>query len=196
MRVVFGIGNPGARYARTRHNLGFMVLDHLAQEAGATWGAIPGLPAEGAPLRLADEKVWLIRPLTFVNRCGPVAAAIHQRDDVPTGEILVVVDDLALPPGRLRLRARGSDGGHNGLKSLIASLGTGDFPRLRIGIGDPGPVPAETYVLEPFPEGEGAAVEQAIRAAADAVRLWVEQGVEKAMGEVNRADLDHPRDGA
>jgi PTH1 family peptidyl-tRNA hydrolase len=196
MRVVFGIGNPGARYAGTRHNLGFMVLDALAHDAGAEWREIPGLRADGAPLEIAGERIWLIRPLTYVNRCGPVAAAIHRRDEVPVDSILVVVDDLALPPGRLRLRARGSDGGHNGLKSLIASLGTGDFPRLRIGIGDPGTVPAETYVLEPFAEEERAAMERAIGAAADAVRLWVEQGVEKAMAEVNRADLDHPRDRA
>lgn len=196
MRVVFGIGNPGARYVRTRHNLGFMVLDALAHEAGAEWREIPGLRADGAPLEIAGERVWLIRPETYVNRCGPVAAAIHERDDVPTGSILVVVDDLALPAGRLRLRARGSDGGHNGLKSLIESLGTEDFPRLRIGIGDPGPVPAETYVLERLAGEEWAAMERAIEAAADAVRLWVEHGVEKAMGDVNRADLDHPRDGA
>jgi PTH1 family peptidyl-tRNA hydrolase len=192
VRVVFGIGNPGPRYALTRHNVGFMVLDHLADVEGATWRPIPGLNAEGAPVRIADDAIWLIKPLTYVNACGPVLAAIHTRDAVPLSDLLVVVDDLALPVARLRLRAGGGDGGHNGLRSLITHLASEDFPRLRIGIGAPGPVPSEQYVLEPFPEPEREALAESVERAGNAVRRWVEAGIERAMGEVNRPDLDQP----
>ena len=190
MHVVFGIGNPGPRYDGTRHNLGYRVVDELAAAARGAFAPLPGPPAAGALVRLEGTAVLLVKPLTYVNRCGPVLAALREREGVPLERCLVVVDDFHLPPGRVRLRLQGSDGGHNGLLSLIQSLGTEAFPRLRLGIGAPGPEPAERYVLQPFAPGEQGAADAAVVRAAEAVRLWLRLGGERAMGEVNRRDLD------
>lgn len=192
MHVVFGIGNPGPRYDGTRHNLGFRVVDRLAADARAELSALRGLRATGVAVRLEGLPLLLVKPLTYVNLCGPVLAELRAREGVPLEHCLVVVDDFHLPSGRVRLRLQGSDGGHNGLRSLIESLGTEAFPRLRLGIGDPGGAPAERYVLEPFRAEEREAAEAAVGLAADAVRLWLRLGGERAMGEVNRRDLDPP----
>jgi len=189
LRVVFGIGNPGAGYEGTRHNLGFDVVDALA--AGASFASRPG-PAAAASAGVDGVPLLLVKPLTYVNRCGPVLAAIRDELGAPLDHLLVVVDDLDLPLGTLRLRPRGSDGGHNGLRSILASLEAEDVPRLRIGIGGPGEVPAERYVLEPFPPSERTVARAAVARAADAVRLWAREGIERAMAEVNRRDLDRP----
>jgi PTH1 family peptidyl-tRNA hydrolase len=194
VRVVFGIGNPGAEYRGTRHNLGFRVVEALS---GAPLRLDPRLRAEGAAVRMEGQQVLLVRPLTYVNRCGSVLASLRREHSLDIHEeVLVVVDDFSLPLGRLRLRAQGSDGGHNGLCSLIDHLGSTAFARLRIGIGDPGDRPAEEYVLEPFPESERPVAEEAVERAAHAVRLWVRLGTERAMTEVNRAVLDPGEDRA
>jgi len=195
VRVVFGIGNPGPEYDGTRHNLGFLVVDALSSAAKGAFGRIPGLPAAGARVRLEGEPALLVKPLTYVNRCGPVLAALRDGEGVPLAECLVVVDDLHLPLGAVRLRLGGSDGGHNGLRSLIDALGTDAFPRLRIGIGEP-LGRAEDYVLAPFPPAEREAAREAVSRGADGVRLWIRLGGERAMGEVNRRDLDPPADPA
>jgi len=191
VRVVFGIGNPGPKYVGTRHNLGFRVVDALAEESRGEFAPLPGPSAVFAPVRIEDEPLLLVKPLTYVNRCGPVLAALRDREGLALAHCLVVVDDFHLPLGRIRLREGGSDGGHNGLRSLIESLGTDAFPRLRIGIGEPPDTP-ERHVLEPFPPEEREAAERAVARAAEAVRLWVRLGGERAMGEVNRHDLDPP----
>jgi PTH1 family peptidyl-tRNA hydrolase len=189
LRIVFGIGNPGPRYAATRHNLGFLVVDALAARAKRPLGGLRGVEAEGAEARVAGEPVLLVKPSTYVNLCGPVLQALLGAEGLAPRDALVVVDDFWLPPGRLRLRAGGSDGGHNGLKSLAEALGTEDFPRLRVGIGrPPAGVPAERYVLEPFAPGERAVLADAVQRAAEAVELWVRLGLDRAMGEVNRAE--------
>ena len=187
MRVVFGVGNPGPDYQATRHNLGFRVVDRLAR---GPLPPLPGLNADGARVRLSGRTVLLVKPLTYVNRCGPVLEKIRARDRIPVDDMLVVVDDFALPVGRLRLRAQGSDGGHNGLASILAALGTPVFPRLRVGIGDPGELPAERYVLMPVPPEDEARVEESVTRAVEAVHLWLRLGTGKAMSEVNRRDLD------
>ncbi|MGH7163610.1 MAG: aminoacyl-tRNA hydrolase [Planctomycetota bacterium] len=190
MRVVFGIGNPGPEYERTRHNVGFRVVDRLATAARARWGSIAGLHAEGTRARVEGREALLVKPLAYVNRCGPVLAALRAREGLALPDLLAVVDDFALPLGRLRLRASGSAGGHNGLASLIDALQSEEFPRLRVGIGDPGGAPAERYVLEPFRPEEVAEVERAVLRAAEAVGAWLRLGLERAMAGVNRRDLD------
>lgn len=195
MHVVFGIGNPGPEYDGTRHNVGFRVVDALLARARARAGRLPDLDAEGAETRLAGRPALLVKPLTYVNRCGPVLAAIRAREAVPLERLLVVVDDFHLPLGRLRLRRGGSDGGHNGLASIVASLGTEGFPRLRVGVGARGAAPAEAFVLSRFPPAERGAVERAVERAADAVEAWIRLGLDRAANDANRRDLDGPEPG-
>jgi PTH1 family peptidyl-tRNA hydrolase len=192
VHVVFGIGNPGPEYDGTRHNLGFRVVDALAEAARGEFGPLAGLHAAAADVRLEGVPALLVKPLTYVNRCGPVLAALREREGLDLRRCLVVVDDFHLPLGCVRLREGGGDGGHNGLLSLIDSLGTDAFPRLRLGVGEPSGVPFEQYVLEPFPPAEREAADGAVTRAADGVRLWLRLGSQRAMGEVNRRDLDPP----
>ena len=186
MRLVFGIGNPGPKYDHTRHNLGFAVIHAIAAEASARIVPIRELRAEGARVRLGGEEV----DDPGAPAAGDLAEA-RRRLGLRAADLLVVTDDLNLPPGRLRLRGGGSDGGHNGLRSILAHLATPDFPRLRIGIGMPPPrVRAEDYVLGRFPEEQFETMRAALSAAVDAVRLWIGDGLERAMSSVNRRDLD------
>ena len=195
--IVFGIGNPGGRYVATRHNLGFLVVDALAERAGVVPRPLAGLPGEGARGRLEGRSLLLVKPHTCVNRCGPLLAALLDAEGLAPADALVVVDDLWLEPGRLRLRGGGSDGGHNGLKSIAAALGTDAFPRLRVGIGQPPPgVPAERYVLEPCSPEEAPLVAAALDRAALAAGLWLRVGLDAAMAETNRRDLDRDADRA
>ena len=166
MRLVFGIGNPGPEYEPTRHNLGFRVVDRLAADAGADLAPLPILDALGATATLASSKTLLVKPLTFVNRCGPLLAALLEQYEVAPADLLVVVDDFQLPVGRLRLRARGSSGGHNGLVSIIEALDSAEFARLRIGIGHPAGAKLRDFVLSTFLPAELPAVEEAVERSA------------------------------
>ncbi len=195
MKVVFGIGNPGPEYENTRHNLGFRVLDRCFVAWNAQPSRLPGLQATAARGEAGGEAVLLVKPLTYVNLCGPVLAEIRAREALDLQDLLVAVDDMDLPVGRLRLRAQGSDGGHNGLRSLIEALQGEGFARLRIGIGAPGALPAERYVLQPFPAAESEVIDDAVDRAQEAVGLWLSHGVERAMGEVNRPELDQAENG-
>ena len=196
MRVVFGIGNPGPEYEGTRHNLGFEVLDRLAERARARFSARRGEAALRAGILVGGEPVLLVKPLTYVNRCGPLLAAIRCGEGLDLDALLVVVDDFQLPLGRLRLRGRGSDGGHNGLASILVHLGTQAVPRLRVGIGGPGAVPTRDFVLSRFTPREREAADTAVARAVEGVRCWIRLGLERAMSAVNRRDLDQPGDGA
>ncbi|MHC4971435.1 MAG: aminoacyl-tRNA hydrolase [Planctomycetota bacterium] len=197
MHVVFGIGNPGPEYEQTRHNLGFAVVEHLARAASRTLRRFRDLPAAGTGVWVGAEPVLLVEPLTYVNRCGPVLEAICRLERVPLERVLIVVDDLALPLGRLRLRKRGSDGGHNGLRSIVAALGTEEVPRLRLGVGPrPGGVGQSDYVLAPFPPRDRGRVARVVAHAALTAVVWAREGAEAAMAQANRRDLDRPRDGA
>jgi len=188
MRILFGIGNPGPEYERTRHNLGFEVLDLVAD--GQQFAPLPGLPAEAALVNRGADPLLLVKPLTYVNRCGPVLASLTRLTDTALRDAIVVVDDLDLAPGRLRLRARGSAGGHNGLRSIEAALGTDAYPRLRLGIGGAGAGPRPEYVLARFPQAERQAVDLALQRAREGLRTWRAAGLERAMESTNRRDLD------
>lgn len=187
MKVICGLGNPGAEYEDTRHNVGWWLVDRLAVE----WGIGP-FRREGrsamAGGRVGDHAVRLIKPLTYMNRSGAALGPLRTMSDFDiSSDLLVVVDDTALDVGRVRFRPRGSSGGHNGLKSIEAVLGTREYPRLRIGVGRP---PAghdlADWVLAPFaPEDEDAVLER-IGELVEGVRVWLDEGTEAAMARFNR----------
>jgi PTH1 family peptidyl-tRNA hydrolase len=196
VKVICGLGNPGERYRLTRHNVGFRVVDLLADRWGLTG---QGRVRDGAAqlevrLEQPPEKVLLVKPLRYMNLSGgPLRAAIRQSNVDPAEDLLVVTDDVDLPLGRLRLRREGSAGGHNGLRSIIASLGGTDFPRLRVGIGRQGTSRATVdHVLSTFRADEQELATEAIATAADAVETWLAEGIDAAMNAFNGLDLSVP----
>ena len=193
MKLVVGVGNPGARYAGTRHNVGFEVLDLLTARHRLEWDAAPrGIEALVARWRARD--VVLAKPLSYVNLSGPVVVGLLQFYKIDVAELLVVTDDVNLELGRLRARASGSAGGHNGLKSLIQALGGGEFARLRVGVGR-GDARRDLadHVLARFEAAERETVADALGRAADAVELFVTEGIALVMNRFNRKD-DRPGD--
>ncbi|HEY0798722.1 MAG TPA: aminoacyl-tRNA hydrolase [Candidatus Baltobacteraceae bacterium] len=175
-----GLGNPGSRYERTRHNVGFMVIDELARR----WNVSSWKNKSNAfQAHLAARNLLLIKPQTFMNASGEAVAPIAAWWKTPREQILVIFDDLDLPLGRLRLRPDGGSGGHNGVKSLIAELGGEDFPRLRLGIGRGSE--AIDHVLEPFTADETTRLKAIIGAAADGVERWLENGTAATIQSIN-----------
>lgn len=196
MKVICGLGNPGERYRLTRHNVGFRVVDLLADRWGLTGQGRVRDGAAQIEVRLEQpaEKVLLVKPLRYMNLSGgPLRAAVRQSNVDPAEDLLVVTDDVDLPLGRLRLRREGSAGGHNGLRSIIASLGGTDFPRLRVGIGRQGTSRATVdHVLSTFRTDEQELATEAIATAADAVEVWLAEGIDAAMNAFNGLDLAAP----
>jgi len=189
MFALIGLGNPGAEYATTRHNIGFMVLDAVGGALRMRFKRQPGeyTMAEGS---LGGEVVLLVKPLTYMNNSGAAVAEVLERCTPERPKILVIADDFHLPLGRLRIRLRGSDGGHNGLRSISYHLQTSEFARLRCGIGGEG-MPVEkqdmaAYVLAPFDEREEDTVRKLIGRARDAALETVVSGFESAMQQYNR----------
>jgi PTH1 family peptidyl-tRNA hydrolase len=187
MRLIVGLGNPGERYRRTRHNLGFMVLDSLAARAGARRGREESGALVSAG-ELGGESVLLIKPMSFMNRSGgPVLGLLRAYGSEPR-DLVVVLDDVALPLGELRIRERGGHGGHNGLRSVIEVLGSEEFPRLRIGIRrDDAEDELADYVLSEFPKEDVLIVQEMVGYGADAVESIVREGVATAMNRFNGA---------
>ena len=186
MKLVVGLGNPGRPYEGTRHNVGFATVDLLAKRHGATWEAAPrGIEAFIARWRAQD--VVLAKPLTFMNNSGSAVQALLQFYKIEAPDSLVVFDEAQLETGRLRVRPDGSSGGHNGLKSVIASLGTEQVPRLRIGVGrGDGRRDLADHVLAKFEPEEREAIADAIERAADAAETFVTDGPAVAMNRYNR----------
>jgi PTH1 family peptidyl-tRNA hydrolase len=184
MKIVVGLGNPGGRYAATRHNVGFAVVDDLAAgPGGGPWREhFHSLVAEW---RDEPHKVLLVKPLTFMNLSGRCVRAIADFYQVAWEDVLVVCDDFNLPLGKLRLRSRGTHGGHNGLRDIQSHLGTTVYPRLRIGVGAPGEGEAVDHVLGRFRPGELDIINDALGRAAQAVVLWIHQGIQTAMNQYN-----------
>lgn len=185
-RIVLGLGNPGSEYASTRHNVGWWLLDRLA----ADWG-FGRFRREGGAAMAAGERsghpVLLVKPLTYMNRSGAVVAPLRGEPDFDSArDLLVVVDDAALPPGRARFRSTGSAGGHNGLRSVEASLATRDYARLRIGVGEkpPGWDLADWVLAPPGPEDRETVMELLPRLV-EGVDCWLEEGIEAAMNRFN-----------
>ena len=187
MRLVVGLGNPGDRYRRTRHNVGFMVADALAARAGVSrW--IEEADAWTAQARVAGEEVLLVKPATFMNRSGVAVERLLAARGAGLSDLVAVVDDVALDLGTLRVRERGSHGGHNGLRSLAEMLGSDEFARVRVGIrkGEP-PDDLAEYVLSEFPEEDVLVVQEMVGLASDAVQCLLLYGVGETMNRFNGA---------
>jgi len=184
--VIAGLGNPGADYARSRHNVGFRALDGLAREAGVEFRLrkFKGLVAEAA---VSGEPAMLVKPLTYYNLSGECVAAVLGYFKVPPSHLIVVHDDLDLEPGRLRLKQGGGDAGNRGVRSIAEALGTPDFTRVRVGIGRPRPErDSKEHVLEPLSARELAEFEDSIERARAAVVAIIAEGLERAMGRYNQ----------
>jgi len=188
VKIVVGLGNPGPRYAGTRHNVGFEAVDLLASRHGAQWESAPrGIAAMVARWR-AEETV-LAKPLTFMNLSGTAIVALLQFYKVDLADLLVIVDEVQLETGRIRIRPSGSAGGHNGLKSIIGSLGTEAFPRLRIGVGrGDNRRDLADHVLAKFDADERPVVADAVARTADAAEVFIAEGSSAAMNRYNRKD--------
>lgn len=188
MKIVVGLGNPGAQYEKTRHNIGWMVLDRLADRAGWTGRGRTRDASAVVTGRFRGLDLVLVKPLTFMNESGLAVRKVLAREHAPLVEMLVVADDFALPFGKLRFREGGSAGGHNGLRSIIEELGNEQFSRLRIGIGEPDRN-AVDHVLSQFDRGEKARLSELLDAAADAVEAWARDGTSKAANHSNSFEL-------
>ena len=184
IRLVAGLGNPGSEYTGTRHNIGFMVIDQLAAQLGLAWEKSTRWDA----LTSKHEELVVVKPLSFMNRSGYPLVAIAQFYKIAPAEILVVLDDFALPLGRIRIRAAGGSGGHNGLDSVIMQFGTEDIPRLRIGIGAAPTAGSVDYVLGRFFEEERDLVNSAIDRSIQAIKCAVDNGVVAAMNTFNKVE--------
>jgi peptidyl-tRNA hydrolase, PTH1 family len=187
VKLIVGLGNPGREYRETRHNVGFMVVDEIARRRGVEWASGPSQLAETLVGKtFGPERLMLAKPLTYMNNSGDVVAGLARYFEIATGDVFVIVDEAALPFGRLRARERGSAGGHNGLKSIVERLGTTEFPRLRLGVGrGDGRRDLADHVLAKFERGEQAELETLITRAADAAEMFAAEGILKVMNVYN-----------
>lgn len=185
LKLIVGLGNPGDRYARTRHNAGAWFVDELARRAGAVFRVERAQQAELARIRVGGEELWLMKPTTFMNASGAPIAAVSHFYKVEPAQILVAHDELDLPVGSVRLKQGGGHGGHNGLRDAIAAMGA-DFWRLRLGIGHPGHKDlVHDYVLQRASAEDEQAIRAAVLAAADEIPGLLEQGAEKTMNRLH-----------
>jgi PTH1 family peptidyl-tRNA hydrolase len=184
MKAIVGLGNPGLKYSRTRHNVGFMLLDLLVKERGYQYrNDFRGKVAEG---KNGEERFLLLKPYTYMNLSGLAVSQLVNYYKIPLRDILVVGDDMDLPLGKIRLRAKGSSGGHNGLKSIIGELGSQDFWRLKIGVGRPKEnQDVINHVLNIFNKDEAKLLDEVMVKALDATLLWLDNRGEEAMNHFN-----------
>lgn len=191
MKLIAGLGNPGPRYAQSRHNVGFQVVEELARRwhvSAARYEAkFEGLLAEA---QRAGDRVWLLQPQTFMNLSGRSVAAVWRFYKLALEDLLVVYDDLDLPPGALRLRSGGSSGGHKGMTDIIRHLGSEQIARLRVGIGKVASAGTVSHVLGRFSSEERDVMNEAVARGADAAEMWLQQGIDAAMNEFNRRKTD------
>jgi PTH1 family peptidyl-tRNA hydrolase len=188
LKLIVGLGNPGAEYARTRHNAGWWFVNALADQASASWRAEPRRHGDLARVRIGESELWLLKPMEYMNRSGAAVASVAGFYRISPGEMLVVHDDIDLPPGVCRLKQGGGHGGHNGLRDVIAQLGA-DFWRLRLGVGHPG---ARDLVVDAVLDRPTAAEQQAIneslQRALEAVPMLLTEGAQKAMHRLHSAN--------
>jgi PTH1 family peptidyl-tRNA hydrolase len=184
MKIVVGLGNPGRRYAGTRHNLGYDIVDYVAQSpsGGVFRERFDALTTESQE---DDQLLLLVKPQTFMNLSGLCVRRFVDFYQLPLSDLLVVCDDINLPLGKLRVRRGGTHGGHNGLRNIEAHLGTNEYPRLRIGVEAPAPGEAVGHVLGRFPPGQRAVIDEAIAKAAQGVLTWATQGIDVCMNQYN-----------
>ncbi|GIL15910.1 MAG: peptidyl-tRNA hydrolase [Chloroflexota bacterium] len=184
MKLIVGLGNPGVKYARNRHNVGFMTLDQLARAERQNFER-QRFNAQLLQVNLAGERVLLVKPQTFMNSSGAAVGKLAAFYRLARPDVMIVYDDLDLPLGKIRLRARGSSGGHHGMESIIHALGGDDIPRLRIGIGRPDPKQDIGHVLGNFSADEQPFLNDALTRAEQTLRVWVSQGIAAAMNQFN-----------
>ncbi|HEY58956.1 MAG TPA: aminoacyl-tRNA hydrolase [Anaerolineae bacterium] len=186
--LIVGLGNPGRQYARNRHNVGFLVVSRLAERLGAPFGRMQhkALIAQG---RHERRRLILAKPQTFMNLAGQAVAPLLRFYKIPLDHLLVVYDDLDLPPFTLRLRPKGGHGGHKGMRDIIQRLGSQEFPRLRVGIGrPPGRMDAADYVLQDFSPAEQETLAMVLDRAVEGILLWISEGLPAAMNFINRPE--------
>jgi PTH1 family peptidyl-tRNA hydrolase len=184
MKVIVGLGNPGGRYEGTRHNVGFAVVDAVAEAPGA--GRFQDrFQAEVAELREEGHKILLVKPQTFMNLSGQSVRQVVDFYQLPLEDLLVVCDDINLPLGKIRFRARGTHGGHNGLRDIQSHLGTTEYARLRIGVGAPEEDETIDHVLSRFRPSEKPVIQEAVETAVQAAAAWWDKGVEHCMNQYN-----------
>lgn len=186
MKCIVGLGNPGKKYEKTRHNIGFMVIDELYRRHSLN-GDQKKFNCEYTIAHIGGEKVLLVKPLTFMNLSGEGVRPLLDYYNIATEDMLVAYDDLDLPAGNIRLRLKGGHGGHNGIRSLIDHLGTKEFKRLRMGIGRPTDrTPIVNYVLQPFTKNEREAISLSIVHSADACESWLREDFSQVMNKFNQ----------
>ncbi|MFH1288551.1 MAG: aminoacyl-tRNA hydrolase [bacterium] len=176
MYLIVGLGNPGRKYANTRHNLGFLAIDKLLKKFDVSLQKHQDL-YKSVRIEISNEKVILAQPLTFMNKSGEAVRYLAKKRAVPLDKTLIIYDDLNLPLGKFRLRTKGSAGGHNGMTSIIECLGSQDFPRLRIGIGTPSNTPWEKFVLEPFSSQEKEIIQNSLKNIPEIVETFIQRGI-------------------
>lgn len=184
MRLIVGLGNPGRQYAQTRHNVGFMVIARLIQRHGLSGSKI-NFDSQVIDGRILDHRCVLMQPMTYMNRSGKAVHQAIQFFQLEVSNLLVVVDDIALPCGTIRMRASGSAGGHNGLMDIESLLSTREYPRLRIGIDPPGAIPQADYVLGRIKPSQMKLIESAVERACNAVESWLQNDINVAMSRYN-----------
>ncbi|NLK71843.1 MAG: aminoacyl-tRNA hydrolase [Clostridiales bacterium] len=184
MYIIVGLGNPGKKYENTRHNIGFITLDHIAEKNNIKINKIKhkALLGEGT---IGNEKVLLVKPQTFMNLSGNSIKEIVDYYKESLDKLIVIYDDIDVEVGKIRIRKKGSAGTHNGMRSIIYNLVSDDFPRIRIGIGKDPARELSNYVLDSFHKEEINAMRKAVEAAAAAVETWLAEGIDKAMNEYN-----------
>jgi len=184
--LIAGLGNPGKAYEKTRHNIGFRVVEEIARKYSLALRKklmLRGRMAQGV---VGEKQFYLLEPETYMNLSGPLVAKVMKRHSIPLERLLVVVDDISIPFGELRLRSASGAGGHNGLKSIEESLGTNAYARLRIGVGDRKEGDLASYVLAPFTPNEEKLIPEILERAADVAEVWLTEGLTSAMNRANQ----------
>lgn len=192
--MIVGLGNPGPQYEKTRHNAGCIAVDYFARTRDLTFRS-SAMGGEYCSVRLAGKQVILLKPQNFMNRSGECVARFANYYAIASADILVIHDDLDLAPGRVKIVSGGGAGGHNGIRSLIRHLGTGDFPRLKIGIGHPrdlgdavAAMPVERFVLSRFPDDQWSIVQNNLTLIAEGIDLFITRDIQAAMNRINRKE--------
>jgi len=186
MKLIVGLGNPGEKYADTRHNIGFDIADVLAVRAGASFRKPWLSHGHTATVRVGDDAVLVLKPSTYMNDSGRAVGPLAKKKKIPAEDVLVVFDDVDLDCGTIKLRTKGGAGGHNGMKSVIQHLGTDEFPRLRVGVGPrPRGEKLVNYVLARWHKSQRDDVDEMCQTGADAIELFVRKGIDAAMNRYN-----------
>lgn len=185
MKLIAGLGNVGDKYCFTRHNAGFMVLDKWALDEELSFREEKKLKCFLTKLRYNNEDLLLVKPTTFMNLSGEAVRAVMDYYKIEVKDILIIYDDIALDLGRIRFRANGSDGGHNGIKSIIQHVGTKDFDRLKVGIGPQPNIPSENYVLQNFPKEQHEELKDVLKKSIEAVEYYLKNDIQKAQNLFN-----------